>query len=206
MKKISRTIVLMLLVVSVLMTSAITVFATTEKTSLLGDADLDGRVSICDATAIQKHVAQLKELSDDGILTGDVDNNGRVDIRDATSIQKHLVKLDCSYPIGEPVKPNEEETLPTVPDTENPTTPTEPDNNTPVTPDEENYRPIDPDTTDILTEQMLWEIEQEFYRLVNEERIWKGLEPLSYNQHLDDIAQIRSLEITELYYHTRPNG
>lgn len=187
MRRLLKTITLALVIVGMFVASTTTAIATnkTQETLLLGDADRDGRVSIIDVTAIQSHLARLKYLSEDGLLTSDVDCDGDIDIQDATSIQKYLAKYNCKYPVGEPLKEQD---------------------NIPVVPELNEYAPIDSDTTDMLTSEMLWKIEKKFYELVNEERTSKGLNPLTYDKHLDEIAQIRSKEVTELFSHTRPNG
>ena len=70
---------------------------------LWGDADMDGTVSIMDATAIQKHLASLKELSADGYARSDVDGDGVVAIIDATYIQKYLASIEAKNSrVGQP--------------------------------------------------------------------------------------------------------
>lgn len=59
----------------------------------IGDANCDGSVNIKDATAIQKHVAEIEDLSAEGMMLADVNNDGVVNITDATLIQKHLVGI-----------------------------------------------------------------------------------------------------------------
>ena len=66
----------------------------TDKVTLLGDADLDGKLSILDATLIQKNIVQLEELNDIQTANADVNKNGRIDINDATLIQKALAELE----------------------------------------------------------------------------------------------------------------
>ena len=70
---------------------------------LLGDADMDGEVSILDATAIQRYLVGLKELSDDQLLAADADADGEVSIFDATRIQRYLAELPCPEGVGEPI-------------------------------------------------------------------------------------------------------
>ncbi len=60
-----------------------------------GDVDMDERLSVKDATAIQKSVAQVEEYQQDVVeLLMDYDGDGAVSVRDATAIQKTLVGLD----------------------------------------------------------------------------------------------------------------
>ena len=116
---------------------------------------------------------------------------------------------------GPTEKPTEVPTeMPTEPEptestTEMPTeTPIEPEPTEPIIPNIETYGPIDPIEGDILTAEMLWKIEEEFFRLVNEERLavsWSGT-VLTYNKILDNGAQIRSKDLTIVYDHIRPDG
>lgn len=55
------------------------------------DVDLNGKVSIDDATLIQKYIVELNELSEEQIMIADCNNDGKVSIDDATFIQKFLV-------------------------------------------------------------------------------------------------------------------
>ena len=70
---------------------------------LLGDVNGDGKVNVKDATAIQKHIANLITLSDDGFALADVDGSGSVNIKDATAIQKHIAGIDTGFLIETPV-------------------------------------------------------------------------------------------------------
>ena len=67
---------------------------------LLGDANVDGKVNIRDATAIQKHIAGLITLSETGFVLADVDASGNVNVKDATAIQKHIAGIETGYKIG----------------------------------------------------------------------------------------------------------
>lgn len=70
---------------------------------LRGDADLDGAISILDATKIQMYCAAIEELSDTQLLTADANANGTVSIMDATHIQRYIAELSCSANVGTPV-------------------------------------------------------------------------------------------------------
>ena len=59
----------------------------------IGDVNMDGKVSIKDATAIQKHVAKIIELDDLQLLLADYDGNGKANVRDTTAIQKFLAGI-----------------------------------------------------------------------------------------------------------------
>ena len=67
---------------------------------LLGDADSDGRVTILDATAIQRSLAALPVNGEFSEEAADVDGDSGITILDATYIQRWLAGLDTPYPIG----------------------------------------------------------------------------------------------------------
>ena len=60
----------------------------------VGDADGDGRITISDVTAIQRHMAEYDKLTGTALLAADADGNGTVDINDATHIQRYLAEFD----------------------------------------------------------------------------------------------------------------
>lgn len=60
---------------------------------LKGDADCDGVVNIRDATAIQKHVADIITLTEQGMANAEVDGNGILNVKDATFIQKSIAGI-----------------------------------------------------------------------------------------------------------------
>lgn len=57
---------------------------------LVGDADLDGEISILDATAIQLHIASLADFSSEQKLLSDIDFDSDISVLDATQIQRNL--------------------------------------------------------------------------------------------------------------------
>ena len=66
----------------------------------MGDADVNGKINIRDATLIQKSAANLAEISDEGLKIADADLSGKINVRDATAIQKKLpyfVTLAAQY-------------------------------------------------------------------------------------------------------------
>ncbi len=58
-----------------------------------GDADLNGKVTIMDATAIQRHLAEIEFLSEKGLGLADVVKDNRLTIVDATQIQRFLAEI-----------------------------------------------------------------------------------------------------------------
>ena len=72
-------------------------------TVILGDADANSQVNVKDATAIQKHVAMVEQITGDNAFAADVDSNSEINVKDATAIQKHVAFKDTGYPIGQEV-------------------------------------------------------------------------------------------------------
>lgn len=73
------------------------------KTIILGDADMSGKVNVKDATAVQKHVADVQALTADGVTAADADGNTKVNVKDATAIQKWVAGIDTGFAIGKPM-------------------------------------------------------------------------------------------------------
>lgn len=69
---------------------------------ILGDTDLDEKVTIFDATCIQRHLAALSTNSFDE-KAADTDEDGKVTILDATAIQRHLASMPTNQNIGNPM-------------------------------------------------------------------------------------------------------
>ncbi len=59
----------------------------------LGDVNMDGKLNIKDATAIQKYTAKLSEFDDIQTLLADYNADGKVNVKDATAIQKKIAGL-----------------------------------------------------------------------------------------------------------------
>ncbi len=64
---------------------------------LRGDADCDGKVNVKDATAIQKHVADIIKLSTQGQANAEVDGSGNLTVKDATMIQKRVAGMNVGW-------------------------------------------------------------------------------------------------------------
>lgn len=60
---------------------------------IFGDADGDKKVNIKDATEIQKHLADIVNLSEKRLLCADVNCDGLNNIKDATYIQKYVAGI-----------------------------------------------------------------------------------------------------------------
>ena len=67
---------------------------------LIGDTDLDGMVTIIDATAIQRWLVGMNELTAAQQYLADTDGDGKTAIVDATAIQRWLAGLPTSDRIG----------------------------------------------------------------------------------------------------------
>ena len=65
---------------------------------LCGDADQNGIVNVKDATAIQKHLAEIQTCDE---VAGNVDFMGGLTIKDATAIQKYIAGIDTGFLIGQ---------------------------------------------------------------------------------------------------------
>ncbi len=68
---------------------------------LRGDADQDATVCILDATMMQRHLANVKTLSADGVLAADIDSNKAVETTDVTLLQRYLVGMGNPYKVEE---------------------------------------------------------------------------------------------------------
>ena len=67
---------------------------------LMGDADNDGKVTVMDATCIQRTLAGLCEDADGMTeLLGDTNSDG-LNIMDATRIQRWLADFAVDHPVG----------------------------------------------------------------------------------------------------------
>lgn len=66
---------------------------------ILGDADLNGEISITDVTLIQKYIADITQYESSQLKTADVTEDKNISIDDATDIQKYLAGL--SSKLGE---------------------------------------------------------------------------------------------------------
>lgn len=64
-----------------------------EYDGLACDVDLDGLVSVTDATLLQKYVVGIATLTDDQKLLADCNGDGVINVRDATYVQKSIVKI-----------------------------------------------------------------------------------------------------------------
>ena len=73
------------------------------KNIILGDANLDGKVNVKDATLIQKAIAKLEKLEGDGFTAADVNADQKLSVQDATNIQKYAANYEIPYKVGSPI-------------------------------------------------------------------------------------------------------
>jgi len=71
---------------------------------LLGDGDQDGKISVKDATVVQKHVAKIISLQGKALKSADADGDGKVTVKDATVIQKYVAKMKTNTKVGEEIE------------------------------------------------------------------------------------------------------
>ena len=64
---------------------------------LLGDVDMDGKITVADATLVQKYVTEHLAFTDQQFTAADVDKNGILTVKDATLIQKFVSHLISSF-------------------------------------------------------------------------------------------------------------
>lgn len=106
MKRVLSVIIAAALLMSILIVSPISASAMEKETQavyLLGDADLNGEVTVVDATFVQRYDVNMIELSDKQLLTADADFDGDVSIHDATWIQRWDLRMKAPDGIGEPL-------------------------------------------------------------------------------------------------------
>ncbi len=68
-------------------------FVAIESKIELGDVNLDGKVNVKDATAIQKQVAGIITFESDSLSVADYDGDTKITVRDATAIQKFVAGI-----------------------------------------------------------------------------------------------------------------
>ena len=68
------------------------------QTYICGDVNLDGEISIQDATLAQMYMASLKTLDDTQIKLADCDTIVGVQVTDVTWIQMYIAKIAVDFP------------------------------------------------------------------------------------------------------------
>ena len=91
-----------LFVILVLTLSPAAVSATAQAVEfVLGDVNGDGIVSISDATAIQRHLAQLELIPEEKLNAAMVNDGKTLTISDATAIQRKLAEMIDRFAVEE---------------------------------------------------------------------------------------------------------
>ena len=150
-------------------------------TCMAGDVDLDGKITIRDASMIQKAIAKMVDMTDMQFKAADTNDDGRINVKDATAIQKYLADIDVENIIGK--KLETEEAAP------------------------ENNKPSHIDNNKVVEVTNIEKaVAERFLYYVNQERAEVGVQPLRTNSALTKAAELRGDEIVESFSHTRPNG
>ncbi len=112
--KIVAVLMVLAMAVSVFGLCASAAEETTEaQVALLGDVNLDGKVTIQDATLVQKAIAKLATLDEVQTAVADAFEDGTVNVKDATAIQKWIAKFeDANQNIGKPLGSTNDEATP----------------------------------------------------------------------------------------------
>lgn len=63
----------------------------------MGDVNIDGVVTISDATLVQKYISDMAELNNEQLALSDVNFDGVVSIDDATAIQKFIAEIILDF-------------------------------------------------------------------------------------------------------------
>ncbi len=66
-----------------------------------GDVDLNEKVSIKDATSVQKALAKMSTINNLQLIISDVNSDGKVNVKDVTAIQKFCANIIKSFESGE---------------------------------------------------------------------------------------------------------
>lgn len=64
-----------------------------------GDVDLDGEITVSDASLVLQHVAQLTTLEGEAILAANVDTDGEITVSDASLILQKVAQLIDVFPV-----------------------------------------------------------------------------------------------------------
>lgn len=171
----------------------------------LGDTDNNGKITITDATAVQRHIARMQILDEQSLSAADVSGDGKITILDCTNIQRFVAHVIEVFPAQE--KNSQSPTTPTKPPieistnsgfsddpTSAPVVPTQPPTVKETQPPTEYNAPNDYDL--------------EVLELVNIERKKAGVAPLEYAYFIFDCAKVRANECAPMAFfsHTRPDG
>lgn len=71
-------------------------FITINVSYKIGDTNLDGKITIRDVTAIQRHLVELETLNEEQLAVADTNGDGEINIADATHLQKYLAEFNVA--------------------------------------------------------------------------------------------------------------
>ncbi len=98
-KKAAGLLLVVIILMSVISVKAIE--ATAEQPFVWGDVNGDGIVTVSDATAVQRHIAELEEISKDYVKAAYVGGDGTLSVKDATLIQQYAAEIINHFPSEE---------------------------------------------------------------------------------------------------------
>ena len=96
-----KKIIALLLTVSFTVMLFVVPSAAAAETTLYGDANGDGTLTVSDATSVQRHLAKINTLSDERLRAAKVSGNKEISIKDATLIQEKIAGLIDKFPAEE---------------------------------------------------------------------------------------------------------
>lgn len=97
MKRIMMTISVLSLIALMIHSCILSTCAVPAVFEQIGDADLDKNLSVLDATAIQRYLAEMDDFNKLQIAVSDINENGEADILDVTIIQRELAGVVTDY-------------------------------------------------------------------------------------------------------------
>ena len=89
---------ILVFIIALFAIATVSVSAETVENYIVGDVDMDGVVSVKDATLTQTYVSKLGKLTDEQIKIADCDDKAGVQITDATIMQIYVAKMKMDYP------------------------------------------------------------------------------------------------------------
>lgn len=111
MKKLLGIIITLIMTVTLFTFATVNTSAKTIDSYIVGDVDMDGYISIKDATLTQTYISKLGNLSEKQVKVADCDDKEGLQITDATIMQIYVAKMSMDYPenvdgykIGDTVK------------------------------------------------------------------------------------------------------
>ncbi|MCL2696064.1 MAG: dockerin type I domain-containing protein, partial [Clostridiales bacterium] len=92
--------ILLYLLISLVIAALFSGHASIADSTVLGDVDLDGKVTAQDASYILRYLVDQIKLNEQQLINADVNGDGKVTAQDAAAILRYLVQLDDLPPSG----------------------------------------------------------------------------------------------------------